>query len=383
MELKLDLEKSYGIVLEGGGAKGSYQVGAWKALDEAGVKIAGIAGASVGALNGALMCMDDLERAESIWEDITYSKVLEVDDRIMSSIHQGELSEVNLKELAAEAVRILKEGGFDAAPLRRLIEETVDEDRIRRSDRELYVTTFSTDEWRPMVLDVRSLPDGGVADALMASAYFPAFKNEKLRGKRYLDGGSVNNVPVNVLIEKGYRDIIVIRIYGPGLDTERFYEVPDGVQVHHIAPRKDLGGILEFEKKKARRNMMLGYMDAKRFLYGLEGRLYYFDAPQTEAYYFDKLMSELEMIKHSLSWELEDEQLRHLDGYRVFTERIFPELARNLKLKPDWNYKDLYLAILEEWAKEMKLSPMNIYSPDEIAQKGHIRLRKLDSFFSL
>ena len=59
MEAVIDLSKEYGIVLEGGGARGAYQIGVWKALKEAGVKIKGIAGTSVGALNGALMCMDD------------------------------------------------------------------------------------------------------------------------------------------------------------------------------------------------------------------------------------------------------------------------------------------------------------------------------------
>ncbi len=39
MKMQLDLSKEYGIVLEGGGAKGAYQVGAWKALREAGLKI--------------------------------------------------------------------------------------------------------------------------------------------------------------------------------------------------------------------------------------------------------------------------------------------------------------------------------------------------------
>ena len=50
MRFQLDLTKEYGIVLEGGGARGSYQIGAWKALREAGIKIRGIAGASVGRL---------------------------------------------------------------------------------------------------------------------------------------------------------------------------------------------------------------------------------------------------------------------------------------------------------------------------------------------
>jgi len=62
VKLRIDLEKEYGIVLEGGGARGAYQIGVWKALREAGVKIRGVAGTSVGALNGALICMDDLEK---------------------------------------------------------------------------------------------------------------------------------------------------------------------------------------------------------------------------------------------------------------------------------------------------------------------------------
>ena len=66
MELKLDINKEYGLVLEGGGAKGAYQIGAWKALKEAGIRIKGIAGTSVGALNGALIAMDDFEKAEKI-----------------------------------------------------------------------------------------------------------------------------------------------------------------------------------------------------------------------------------------------------------------------------------------------------------------------------
>ena len=86
MRFQLDLTKEYGIVLEGGGARGSYQIGAWKALREAGIKIRGIAGASVGALNGALICMDDLEKAEEIWENIRYSQVIDVDDDVIETV---------------------------------------------------------------------------------------------------------------------------------------------------------------------------------------------------------------------------------------------------------------------------------------------------------
>ena len=50
----IDLNKEYGLVFDGGGARGAYQIGAWRALSEAGVKISAVAGTSVGALNGAL-----------------------------------------------------------------------------------------------------------------------------------------------------------------------------------------------------------------------------------------------------------------------------------------------------------------------------------------
>ena len=75
---KIDLNREYGIVLEGGGAKGAYQVGAWKALREAGVKIKAVAGTSVGALNGALICMDDIDRAEKLWKNIRYSSIMDL-----------------------------------------------------------------------------------------------------------------------------------------------------------------------------------------------------------------------------------------------------------------------------------------------------------------
>lgn len=61
----------YGLVLEGGGAKGSYHIGAYKAIKEMGIEIKGIAGTSVGALNGALITQGDFERAYDLWESIS------------------------------------------------------------------------------------------------------------------------------------------------------------------------------------------------------------------------------------------------------------------------------------------------------------------------
>ncbi len=379
MELKLDLNREYGLVLEGGGAKGAYQIGAWKALREAGVKIKGVAGVSVGSLNGALICMDDLERAEKIWKNIEYSRVMAVNDETIKALRERDFKSLNLQELISSGFQILKDGGFDITPLRNLIEEVVgDEEKIRNSDRELYTVTYSVSDRKELAEDIRNSEAGTIKDMLLASAYFLAFKNEKLGGKRYMDGGGVNNVPINVLLDHGYEDIIVLRIYGLGLDKERVTEIPEGIRVYHIAPRQDLGGILEFDKKQARNNMTLGYFDAKRFLYGLCGRIYYIDAPNTEPYYFDKMMSELEFFKIYMQDTLNEEGMAALTGYRAFTERLFPRLAGEFKLKEDWDYKDMYLGLLEDMAKRLKVKRFQIYTVDELMGEIRKKFRSLD-----
>ena len=96
MKPVIDLEKEYGLVLEGGGAKGAYQIGAWRALKEAGVKIKGVAGTSVGALNGALICMDDYENAKKVWENITYSKIMSVKDEQMQKLFREKKADITM-----------------------------------------------------------------------------------------------------------------------------------------------------------------------------------------------------------------------------------------------------------------------------------------------
>ncbi len=369
MELQLDLNKEYGIVLEGGGAKGAYQVGAWKALKEAGIRIKGVAGTSVGALNGALICMDDFPKAEQIWENISYSRVMDVDESLMEQIKNFSLK--NLPDLIAGGTRLLKDRGFDIAPLMGLIDEMVDEERIRSSPRDLYVVTYSVSDRQPLVVNVKETPEGEIGDMLMASAYLIGFRPERLGGKLYMDGGGVNNVPVDVLMDHGYQDIIVVRIYGLGVDTERRLKVPEDVNLYHIYPRQDLGGILEFDRRRARRNMVLGYFDAKRMLYGLAGRVYYIDAPAGEPYYFDKMMSELLQLLSYLKPDLEEEISRIPAGYRYYTETLLPGLARELKLKEGWDYKELYLSLLEELARQYRISRFKVYQVDELLRIIH------------
>lgn len=357
MQPVIDLSKEYGIVLEGGGAKGAYQIGAWKALREANVKIKGIAGTSVGALNGALMCMDDYENARKVWEDISYSKVMDVDDDIMSRLFQGQLS---FREFFEASAQMMKDGGVDVTPLKELIARYINTEKIMKSPMEFYILTFCVDELKELDVDVKMLEPELISDLLLASAYiFPLFKNEKLHGKMFVDGGVINNVPLGSLVERGYKDIIMLRIFGVG--RERKVKIPEDTVIYSVEPRVDLGNIIDFAPEKSQLNMRIGYYDAMRMIYGLSGLIYYIDEDYTEEEYLFRLCT-----------------MNQGESMRKFVELRLGAIAYELKLGTGWTYKELYLGILEACAKLCRVPKYHIYTVEELESALRTRRSTLE-----
>lgn len=361
MAQSFDLTKEYGVVLEGGGAKGAYQIGVWKALLEYGVKIRAVAGVSVGALNGALMCMGDYEKAVNLWKNISYSSIMNVDDEQMDKLLNKKFKELSIQVVRKESKKILVEGGIDVTPLRKLLEEYVDEQRIRESDIEFIMGTFSITHMKEMDISAKEAEDGYLKDYLMASSNFPLFRNEKLHGKTYLDGGVTNNVPIDMLIKRGYKNIIVIRIFGPGM--EKKIKIPEDVTIINIAPRTHLCNVLEFDKKKAVRNINLGYYDGLRRVNSLAGIDYYIESYKSEKEYLHAMTSvSEEQMKALLMMSKTDATGSVL---RKYVEEVYPKLAGYFKLEKNWTYGDLFYAVLEYCAKKVRLPRYRVYSEQE------------------
>ena len=341
----IDLSKEYGLVLDGGGARGAYQIGAWKALHEAGVQIRGIAGTSVGALNAALICMGDVDEAEHIWKEMTFSKVMDVDDDWMERLFQ---KEVPMRELLKELMLRLRDGGIDVTPLKDLIHNVLDEDRIRSAGIDFSLLTFSLSDMKELDLTLDEIPEGLLADFLLASACLLGFKNEPLHGKTYLDGGVINNVPLNSLVKRGYRDIITVRIYGPGREPR--VRLDEGTQVYEIAPRVHLGSIIEFQGKRSRQNLKIGYYDAKRMVYGLKGLIYYIDSDRDEEEYTTMLSN--------------------------ISEKTRKEIRAKLRLPHTATNETLYLAMLEASAKYFRIPKYQVYTENGLSELVHIQYAK-------
>ena len=71
--------KKTALVLSGGGSRGAYEIGVWKALKELKIKIDMVMGTSVGAINSALVLKDDIKFAEDLWHELETDKVLDMD----------------------------------------------------------------------------------------------------------------------------------------------------------------------------------------------------------------------------------------------------------------------------------------------------------------
>ena len=354
MELKIDNTLTYALALEGGGAKGAYEIGCWQALSEAGGEFDAVSGTSVGALNGAMMVQDDLEKAKDIWRNIRYSQVMDVDDETMRRMFQGDLKGEGWRAIASSLQDVVKSKGFDVGPLRRLLEEVVDEDAVRAAARELYIITYSLSDRKELELRARDLTEPGqIRDMLLASAYLPVFRNEKLGGKRYTDGGVRDAVPLNVLVKQGYRNIIVIRMNGFGL--ERNVKIPKGTTVHTIEPTRELGNVLNFSEEQSDYDMKAGYFDAQRLLYGFEGNQYYFDSQWDEARSYRFLLEQMRALLHSFD--------RSASLHEI-NEDLLPRLESKVKISGD--YHDAMLGFLEAAAEEAGIEPFRVYTEEEL-----------------
>ena len=251
-----------GLVLAGGGAKGSYQVGVWRALQELGWRPDIITGTSVGCLNGAMFALDLYEVARDMWLTID-------DDDVMTLPEQ--LHPTALQQFVRDVVR---GGGLDVTPLEGIIDRILDEDALRTSPvRFGLVTVEYTKErgLRTRQLPLEEIPHGKVKDYLLASAAcFPAFRAREIDGVKFIDGGYADNMPFKLAQQMGAEELICVDIDGLGLTRPNLTRLP----TIYIESHWDLGEMLRFSPATARRNMALGYYDTLRAFGRVRGSAY-------------------------------------------------------------------------------------------------------------
>ncbi len=248
------------LVLAGGGARGSYQVGVWRALTELGWRPQIITGTSVGSLNGAMFTLDLYETARDMWLTIRSQDVMELPEE-----------NADLSELHSFLQNVVRAGGMDVTPLEEIVERVLDEDKLRASPIRFGLVTVEQHGLKARELPLEEIPRGRVKDYLLASAAcFPALRARQIDGVKFLDGGYSDNMPTGLAKTMGADELVCVDLEGVGITRPNRTGLPTIL----IKSYWELGDILSFDPDTARRNIELGYYDTLRAFGKLRGCAY-------------------------------------------------------------------------------------------------------------
>lgn len=268
-----------GLVLGGGGAKGAYEIGAWKAVSELGfnknIKI--YSGTSIGAINCAIIQLMDSNLASEVWlkynleerfisNGINYNDILEIIDNIKHGKKvdfDGILSRDGLIELLDE----LNVGNLESIECdfyvavvnitkipeeRRFLKPAIDWYEGRKTGFTQYINLKNTDK-------------DFIVKALTASSALPIiYSPVTIKDQYFVDGGVNDNLPIHPIYQRGYRKAIVI-----SCERVNYFNIVKrypSLEMILIQPSRHLGnllnGTLNFNKDKLSQSFELGYYDA-------------------------------------------------------------------------------------------------------------------------
>lgn len=272
--------RNYGLVLCGGGGRGSYQIGVWKAMNELGFtqKIAAVSGTSVGALNAALFASGTAEQAEEIWCSLRTSDLMDymaVIKYIHGNIVKKKLDVTeNIHDIFNHVVS--ENGIFSREGLRRIIESNNICRKVMNAGIPVYacyknVSDIAADG-KVVYSNMKNCrTEEEVIEILFASSCLPViFKSGKINGHNTLDGGFLgDNIPVEPL----YRNLNLRKFIVIGLDPKKDYngrtEYKDAEFIY-IKPSENIylgasgkpvigDGLTDFNGSHAAERIKLGY----------------------------------------------------------------------------------------------------------------------------
>lgn len=272
-------QNGIGLVLAGGGGKGAYHIGIWKALVEYGYMdaVSGVSGTSVGALNALLYANGDYAVGERVWTHISQKDILRFDPKtvmkLMPLVFGGGAIFLSAGIWSAVA-KALKHGVFSPQGIEDLILSNIDFSRIASLQMPVFAGAYALAD-KHQKGGMRYLRmDGEQADTVkriaMASSALPVvFPRQVVNNVTYLDGGVADNVPLKPLYDLGFRKFIVCYL-DDDCKPDRFKKEYPDAQIFELIPSEDQGGVvsglLDFSAEGAVRRIGQGYDDTVRLL---------------------------------------------------------------------------------------------------------------------
>lgn len=345
----------YGIVLGGGGAKGCYEIGVWKALLELNIPISTVVGTSVGALNGAVMVQGDFDIAYNLWTNIDMQSVINLENTAFIDRRQ-----LNLKELAAAAKKIIENRGLDITPLRKMLIKYINEEKIREASIDFGLVTFSLTDFKPVTVFKNEIPQGYLIDYLLASSCLPGFQSLEINSKRFLDGGIYDNIPISLLLKKGIKDIIVVDVSGIGVVRKVNLR---NLNVIYIKNSEPLCRTLQFEAEATKKGVAMGYLDTMKTFGVYEGMRYYIDTCTEQ----NKLSTPLQLEELTILDSMLDIKANSAAANKLINYPLLRTILRYVK--GNLTSSNLIYAATEIAAEIYGIERLKAYTWDELIEQ--------------
>jgi NTE family protein len=224
------------LVLQGGGALGSYQAGAFQALCRQGFEPEWVAGISIGAVNAAIIAGNEpdkrLDRLKEFWEMVSapvpWKPVLNSDRgrSVFNETSAALIATFGVPGFFTPRVPPAPlwppgsseaQSYYDTAPLKRTLERLVDFDRINDLQCRLSVGAVSVTTGNFRYFDNVEFNKLGKRigpEHIMASgALPPGFPSVVIDGEHYWDGGISSNTPLDYVLEEEFRrDLLIFQV---------------------------------------------------------------------------------------------------------------------------------------------------------------------------
>lgn len=335
------------LVFGGGGSKGAYEIGVWKALDELGESFDIVCGTSIGALIGVLYVQNDYEKAFELWNNLRISDVMVDGVNIDFDI---ELLMSQKGKYKAFLETYVHHKGVDITPLILMLDNLFDAHAFFQSPIDFGCMMYNVTKRAPQAMTKKDLTPDNTKDYILASAScFPAFPMKEIKEELFVDGGYYDNVPISLAREMGAEEIVAVDLKSVGRTILK--EAQDNLT--YIEPFVSLGSFLLFDADRIHRNMELGYQDTMKKFHKYIGSIYTFDVKDKVVIdQFEECVQEaLEHIDVLFNFEK-----MNLVVEKVVNHQVLNGLERFMKCEHK------FLNILESAAYIFEIDCIGVYS---------------------
>lgn len=257
------------LVLSGGGARGAYQLGVWKALEELGIKCDIVTGTSIGSINGAMYVENKFELAEKMWENLNFKTIF--------SEEFSYSSEKDRKQVIKKYLKSIKNGGMEPNNLKENLIKCINLDDFYNSDINYGLATVTYPRLKAIKLSKNQIKKEELIDYVLASStVFPVFKLKEINNEKYLDGGVRDSIPFDIAINLGAEKLIIVNISYFFGNAKIKKKISKNYDITLIKPNNNLGTPLMFDSNQSKRNIKYGYNDTMKVFNKLFGKKYTF-----------------------------------------------------------------------------------------------------------